>query len=86
MTKTSDTVDSIRQRLKEAAVDSDMSQQEIGEKMGMKDKDARKAVSRLLNAKVKYDPRLSSLLRFAEAIGKPLDELITYRKTATRKT
>jgi hypothetical protein len=35
---------------------------------------ARKAVSRLLNADG-YDPRLSTLVAFAHAVGKPLKDL-----------
>ncbi len=49
------------------AAKSGLSQQEIGEKMGFAAKDARKAVSRLLNPNIQYDPRLSTLLAFAKA-------------------
>ena len=73
--KTVDPVQSIRDKLRLAANESGLSQQEIGEKMGLTEKDARKAVSRFLNAK-KYDPRLSTLIAFAKAIGRDLKDLV----------
>jgi transcriptional regulator with XRE-family HTH domain len=62
-------VDSVRDELARVATESGLTQQEIGEKMGFDPKDGRKAVSRLLNRKVAYDPRLSTVLRFAKAVG-----------------
>ncbi len=53
-----------------------MTQEEIGLRMGFSKDSARKAVSRLLNTEAEYDPRLSTLLAFAEAIGRPLKELL----------
>lgn len=53
-----------------------MTQQEIGEKMGFSKASARQAVSRLLNPKEEYDPRLSTLVAFAEALKTPLKELL----------
>jgi transcriptional regulator with XRE-family HTH domain len=53
-----------------------MTQQEIGEAMGFSPASARKAVSRLLNPEVDYDPRLSTLLAFASAIKRPLSDLL----------
>jgi len=70
-------VQSIRERLRQAAEESGLSQQVIGERMGLTAADARKAVSRLLNPAIEYDPRLSTLLKFAEAVGKPLGELVS---------
>lgn len=53
-----------------------MTQEEIGLRMGFSKDSARKAVSRLLNPDVEYDPRLSTLLAFAEAVGRPLKDLV----------
>ncbi|MBI3822004.1 MAG: helix-turn-helix transcriptional regulator [Planctomycetes bacterium] len=74
--KTADPVQSIRERLRQAAGASGLTQEEIGVKMGLTEKDARKAVSRLLNPGITYDPRLSTLLKFADAIEKKLSDLI----------
>jgi transcriptional regulator with XRE-family HTH domain len=59
-----------------AAQASGMTQEQIGVRMGLAEKDARKAVSRLLNPGISYDPRLSTLVKFADAIGKKLSDLI----------
>jgi hypothetical protein len=53
-----------------------MSKQQIGEAMGFSPGGARQAVSRLLNPKVGHDPKLSTLLSFAQAINISLDELL----------
>jgi transcriptional regulator with XRE-family HTH domain len=74
--KTADPLQSIREKLRVAAQASGMTQEQIGVKMGLAEKDARKAVSRLLNPGISYDPRLSTLIKFAEAIGRPLREFI----------
>lgn len=66
----------VRQKLRKAAQDSGMTQEEIGLRMGFSKDSARKAVSRLLNPDVEYDPRLSTLLAFAEAVGRPLKDLV----------
>jgi transcriptional regulator with XRE-family HTH domain len=71
-----ETATKIRIRLREVARLSGLTQQEIGEKMGMTPKDARKAVSRLLNPGIKYDPRISTLIAFAEAVGVDLRDII----------
>jgi hypothetical protein len=55
---------------------SGMTQEQIGVKMGLAEKDARKAVSRLLNPAIRYDPRLSTLLSFASAIDRQLKEIL----------
>jgi transcriptional regulator with XRE-family HTH domain len=65
-----------REKLRRAAESSGMTQEEIGLRMGFAKDSARKAVSRLLNLEAKYDPRLSTLLTFAKAIGRPLKELL----------
>jgi transcriptional regulator with XRE-family HTH domain len=72
----SDSVTSIRERLRQAAKDSGMTQEEIGLRMGFGKDSARKAVSRLLNTENDYDPRLSTLLALAKALNRPLKDLI----------
>jgi hypothetical protein len=69
-------LDTIRAKLRKAAADSGMTQQEIGEAMEFAPGGARQAVSRLLNPEVDYDPRLSTLLSFAKAVKKPLADLL----------
>lgn len=71
-----DSVSSVREKLRRAAKDSGMTQEEIGLRMGFAKDSARKAVSRLLNVEADYDPRLSTLLAFADAIGRPLKEML----------
>jgi transcriptional regulator with XRE-family HTH domain len=73
---TPETVSAVREKLRRAAKDSGMTQEEIGLRMGFSKDSARKAVSRLLNPEVEYDPRLSTLLSFAEAVGRPLKEIV----------
>jgi transcriptional regulator with XRE-family HTH domain len=68
------TVDSVRSKMRSAAEASGLTQEEIGVRMGFGQESARKAVSRLLNAE-QYDPRLSTLVAFADAVGKPLKDL-----------
>jgi transcriptional regulator with XRE-family HTH domain len=70
------TVATVRDKLRHAAKASGMTQEEIGLRMGFSKDSARKAVSRLLNAEAEHDPRLSTLLAFAEAIGRPLKDLV----------
>ncbi len=72
----SETVATIRDKLRNAAEQSGMTQEEIGVRMGFGKDSARKAVSRLLNADADHDPRLSTLVSFAKAIGKPLQKLL----------
>jgi transcriptional regulator with XRE-family HTH domain len=68
--------ETIRTKLRKAAEASGMTQQEIGEAMGFDASGARQAVSRLLHPVKEYDPRLSTLVAFAEALKKPLKELL----------
>jgi transcriptional regulator with XRE-family HTH domain len=67
---------SVRERLRQAAKDSGMTQEEIGLRMGFSKDSARKAVSRLLNTENHYDPRLSTLLTFAKALNRTLKDLL----------
>jgi len=76
MARSAPTIDSIRERLRQAAEDSGMTQAQIGEAMGFSPASARQAVSRLLNPEVEHDPRLSTMLSFAKAIKKPLSAII----------
>ncbi len=71
-----ETVVSIRKKLRHAAKQSGMTQEEIGLRMGFAKDSARKAVSRLLNLEAEYDPRLSTLLALADALGRSLKELL----------
>ena len=71
-----DSVGSLRGKLRQAAKDSGMTQEEIGLRMGFAKDSARKAVSRLLNAGAEYDPRLSTVLAFADAVGRTLKDLL----------
>ena len=71
-----DSVATLRATLRQAAKESGMTQEEIGLRMGFAKDSARKAVSRLLNVEADYDPRISTLLAFAEAIGRPLKDIL----------
>jgi transcriptional regulator with XRE-family HTH domain len=71
-----DSVASVREKMRRAAEQSGMTQEEIGIRMGYAKDSARKAVSRLLNADVDYDPRLSTLLSFAQALGISLKDIL----------
>jgi transcriptional regulator with XRE-family HTH domain len=71
-----ETVATVREKLRRAVEESGMTQEEIGLRMGFAKDSARKAVSRLLNAEADHDPRLSTLLSFAKALDKPLQELL----------
>jgi transcriptional regulator with XRE-family HTH domain len=76
VTKKTDTVGVVREKLRHAAKKSGMTQEEIGLRMGFSRASARKAVSRILNVDTDYDPRLSTLLTFASAIDRSLKELL----------
>lgn len=71
-----ETVTTVRKKLRRAAEESGMTQEEIGLRMGFAKDSARKAVSRLLNTEAVHNPRLSTLLAFAEAIGRPLKDIL----------
>lgn len=68
-------VESVRSRMRAAFEASGLTQEEIGVKMGFSQESARKAISRLLNADT-YDPRLSTLMAFADAVGVPVKSLV----------
>lgn len=71
------TIESVRVLLKEAASESGLTYQQIGERMGRPPTTARQTVSRLLNINQEYDPQLSTLLAFAEAIDRPLGDILS---------
>jgi transcriptional regulator with XRE-family HTH domain len=71
-----DSIATIRERMRQAAQQSGLTQEEIGVRMGYAKDSARKAVSRLLNPGAEYDPRLSTLLSFAQALGVPLKDIL----------
>ena len=73
---TPDLVSTVRDKLRQSAQKSGMTQEEIGLRMGFSKDSARKAVSRLLNVEADYDPRLSTLLAFASAIGRDLKDIL----------
>ena len=73
---TLDTVASLREKLRQAAKNSGMTQEEIGLRMGFNKQSARRAISRLLNPEIEYDPRLSTLLAFASALNRPVKDLL----------
>jgi transcriptional regulator with XRE-family HTH domain len=73
---TPETAAAVRSKLRRAAKDSGMTQEAIGLRMGFSKDSARKAVSRLLNPEIEYDPRLSTLLAFARAVERPLRDLV----------
>ncbi len=70
--KLRDPIGRVRERMARAFRDSGLTQQEVGERMGLDASDARKAVSRLLTSRI--DPRISTLIKFADALErKPTD-------------
>jgi transcriptional regulator with XRE-family HTH domain len=71
-----DTVMTVRQKMRLAVEKSGMTQEEVGLRMGFSKASARKAISRLLNAEVEHDPRLSTLLSFASALDCSLKDLL----------
>jgi transcriptional regulator with XRE-family HTH domain len=70
------TVVAVRKKLRDAAEESGLTQEEIGLRMGFSKDSARQAVSRLLNVEADYDPRLSTLLAFANALNLQLKDLL----------
>jgi transcriptional regulator with XRE-family HTH domain len=69
-------VTAVRERLRQGAQESGLTQEEIGLRMGFSKGSARKAVSRLLKVATDYDPRLSTILAFAAAVNRPLKDLL----------
>ena len=65
----------VREKMRLAADESGLTLEEIGLRMGFAKSGARQAVSRLLTQNG-YDPRLSTLLAFAAALGKEPKDLL----------
>ena len=76
MAKTVSDLDRFRERLRKAFAASGKTQEQVGIAMGYTTGGARQAVSRILNPEVAYDPRLSTVLSFARAIGTDLKDMI----------
>ena len=70
--------EAVMKRLRTAFEGSGKKLQEIGEGMGYEGVGASHSVWQLLHRAT--DPRLSMLMRFAEAVGTPIEELIAERK------
>lgn len=71
-----DPMEAIRDKLRQAAKASGMTMEEIGLRMGASAGGAKQTVSRLLSATAESDPRLSTLLAFADAIRRPLRDIL----------
>ena len=69
-------INRVRARLRQAAEESGLTQEDIGLRMGYAKGGARQAVSRLLHPESDHDPRLSTLLDFARALGRPLNDIL----------
>jgi transcriptional regulator with XRE-family HTH domain len=70
------TAEAVRERMRETAAASGLTQQQIGEAMGFSPSGARQAVSRILKADTDYDPRLSTLVAFADAVKCTLSDIL----------
>jgi transcriptional regulator with XRE-family HTH domain len=71
-----DPMESVRDKMRQAAKDSGLTLEEIGVRMGLAKGGARQAVSRLLQPDSNYDPRLSTLLAFSAAVNRPLQQIL----------
>ena len=74
--KQAEKLEAIRINLRKAVEESGMSQEEIGVLMDNTRESARADISRLLSAKFKRDPQLTTLLALADALKIPLHELL----------
>lgn len=70
-------------RAKELFEKSGLTLDELGQKMGYEGEVARKGAWRFLN--MTNDPRLSTLRKFAEAVGVPVAELLAESKKGRGK-
>ena len=75
--------DAVMDRVRAAFAKCGLSLDELGQKMGSEGDTARKAAWQFLN-KVD-DPRVSTLRKFAEAVGVPLAELFQENKKSRSK-
>lgn len=76
MKKAIPSLKNIRDKMREAAKESGMTQEEIGLAMGFSKSGARQAVSRLLNPDSDMDPRITTLIHFAAAVDCSLAEFL----------
>jgi len=76
MAKKPSELDRVRERLRKAFAASGKTQEQVGVAMGYTSSGARQAVSRILNPEVAYDPRLSTVLAFARAVGTDLKDML----------
>lgn len=72
------------ERVREAYDKSGLTLDQLGEKMGSEGETARKAAWQFLN-KVD-DPRVSTLRKFAEAVGVPLADFFSEKKKGRAKS
>jgi transcriptional regulator with XRE-family HTH domain len=70
-------LETVRDKLRVAAQQSGMTQEEIGIAMGFSKSGARQAVSRLLSPESELDPRLTTLIQFAQAVNCSLTEILS---------
>jgi hypothetical protein len=75
-TPAAETVADVRDRVRHAVAKAGFGYEELGLRMGYTKGGARQAVWRLLNAKG-YDPRLSTLVALAQAVGCRLTDLLS---------
>lgn len=78
-----DTTDAAMLRARELFEKSGLTLDELGQKMGYEGDVARKGAWRFLNRT--DDPRLSTLRKFADAVGVPVAELLAEPKKRDRK-
>lgn len=71
-----DSAASVRENLRQAAKQSGMTYETIGLCMGFPKSTARIIVGQILSPSAFRDLRLSTLLAFADAIGRPLKDLL----------
>lgn len=65
------TVESVRERMREALRGSGLTQQQVGERMGIAESAARQAVSRIVRDNPERTPSLATLIAFANALDVP---------------
>ena len=76
------TEDPVMKRVRDLFEKSELSLDELGRRMGSEGETARKSAWQFLN-KVD-DPRISTLRRFAAAVGVPLDSLLAEKKSRSK--
>jgi hypothetical protein len=69
-------IEAVRAKLRRAIEESGLTHEQIGVRMGLTAAAARTVISRLLSSHFDRDPRLSTLLALAQALGRPLRDLL----------